>query len=366
DIPGADQDTYRIAAVSSEQNGLTLRCVVIDQSGSSVTSDSATLTVLPLPVQLFIDGQPASISVSDGMEAAFSVSADGGDKPYRYQWQRMTGVNQWVDIPGADQDTYRIASVSSEQNGLTLRCVVTDQSGSSVTSDAATLTVLPLPVQLFIDGQPASISVSEGMEATFSVSADGGEQPYRYQWQRMTGANQWVDIPGADQDTYRLAAVSSEQNGLTLRCVVTDQSGSSATSDSATLTVLPLPVQLFIDEQPASISVSEGMEATFSVSADGGDKPYRYQWQRMTGANQWISIPGANQATYRIAAVNDEQNGLTLRCVVTDQSGSSVTSDSAMLIVIPQTGDGSHLMLWLLLALASMAGLTMLCRKKHS
>ena len=336
-------------------------------------ADSDNHVRLLLTVQLCIVDQPVSITATKGDEAVFSVTAAGGEKPYRYQWQRMTGVDQWENIPGADQDTYRIASVQSEQNGLTVRCVITDQLGDSVTSDPAALSVqlrnsvpsdpaapsvLPQIVQLCIVDQPVNISASEGEEAMFSVTADGGEKPYRYQWQCMSGIDQWTDIPGADQDTYRIASVQPEQNGLTVRCVITDQLRNSVPSDPAALSVLPQIVQLFIVDQPVSISASEGEEAMFSVMADGGEKPYRYQWQRMTGIDQWTDIPGADQDTYRIASVQLEQNGLTVRCVITDQLGDSVTSDPASLSVLrqPQTRSQPMLwLLWLLLAISSVA-----------
>ena len=175
-----------------------------------------------------------------------------------------------------------------------------------------------------------------------------------------------MDIPGAVQDTYRIPSATREQNGLTVRCVVADQLGDSVTSDAATLTILPPTVRLFIAGQPESISVSEGMGAAFSVTAGGGEAPYRYQWQRMTRTDQWTDIPGADQDTYRVESVTSEQNGLTVRCVVTDQYGDSVASDSAELIVLPQTGDRSQLTMWLLLALSSMGVLVIAYRRRSS
>ena len=171
-----------------------------------------------------------------------------------------------------------------------------------------------------------------------------------------------TDIPGADQDTYRIASVQLEQNGLTVRCVITDQLGNSVTSDPAVLSVLP---QLCTVDQPVSITATEGEDAMFSVTVDGGEKPYRYQWQRMTGIDQWTDIPGADQDTYRIASVQLEQNGLTVRCVITDQRGNSVTSDSATLSVLRLPQTGSQLTLWPLLAISSLAVLAIVfCRKR--
>ena len=57
---------------------------------------------------------------------------------------------------------------------------------------------------------------------------------------------------------------------------------------------------------------------------------------------------------------------MTVRCVVTDQFGDSVTSDAATLTILPQTGDSSQLTLWLLLALSSVAVLAMAYRRRRS
>ena len=108
-------------------------------------ADSDNHVRLLLSVQLCVINQPVSITATEGKEAMFSAVAVGGEKPYRYQWQRMIGVDQWTDIPGADQDTYRIPSVQMEQNGLTVRCVITDQLGNSITSDPAALSVQAKP-----------------------------------------------------------------------------------------------------------------------------------------------------------------------------------------------------------------------------
>lgn len=136
-------------------------------------------------------------------------------------------------------------------------------------------------------------------------------------------------------------------------------------ADSDNHVRLLLTVQLCIVDQPVSITATEGEEALFSATAVGGEKPYRYQWQCMTGIDQWTDIPGADQDTYRIASVQLEQNGLTVRCVITDQLGNSVTSDPAALSVLRQPQTGSQLTLWPLLAISSVAVLAIVfCRKR--
>ena len=126
---------------------------------------------------------------------------------------------------------------------------------------------------------------------------------------------------------------------------------------------LSLFPKLYIAQQPESLNLVEKQDALFVVSADGGQRPYRYQWQKLNAEGRWVDLPSANQNSYQLSKVTLAQSGLTLRCVVTDEAGDSVTSDSAVLSVfsLPQTGDETQPALWMLLAVASAALIALLC-----
>lgn len=130
---------------------------------------------------------------------------------------------------------------------------------------------------------------------------------------------------------------------------------------------LSLFPKLYIAQQPESLNLVEKQDALFVVSADGGQRPYRYQWQKLNTEGRWVNLPGANQNSYQLSKVTLAQSGLTLRCVVTDEAGDSVTSDSAVLSVfsLPQTGDETQPALWMLLAVASAALITLLCFRRR-
>lgn len=125
--------------------------------------------------------------------------------------------------------------------------------------------------------------------------------------------------------------------------------------------------KLYIAQQPESLNLVEKQDALFVVSADGGQRPYRYQWQKLNAEGRWVDLPGANQDSYQLPKVTLAQSGLTLRCVVTDGAGDSVTSDSAVLSVfsLPQTGDETQPALWMLLAVASAALIALLCFRRR-
>ena len=122
--------------------------------------------------------------------------------------------------------------------------------------------------------------------------------------------------------------------------------------------------KLYIAQQPESLNLVEKQDALFVAAAAGGERPYRYQWQKLNGGS-WINIAGSTSDTLSIENAGSADKGL--RCVVTDEAGDSVTSDSAVLSVfsLPQTGDRTQPALWMLLAVASAALIALLCFRRR-
>lgn len=77
---------------------------------------------------------------------------------------------------------------------------------------------------------PASITVVQNQSAVFTVTASGAT-PLAYQWSRDN-----VDIAGATQPTYTLAAATAADNNAVFTVRVSNSLG-SVTSAGATLTV---------------------------------------------------------------------------------------------------------------------------------
>lgn len=311
DIAGATGSQYDIAAVTLADDGATFSVAVSNGSGQAV-SGIATLSVTP--VAPTIQAQPASVGVTAGQGATFSVAAVGS-APLGYQWRR-----DGVDIAGATGPSHTTAPTVIGDDGAVFSVRVSNTAGA-VSSNGATLTVSATVVAPAITTQPAPVTVTEGQTATFSVTASGSA-PLAYQWRRNG-----VPIAGATAFSHTTAATTLADSGASFSVVVSNGAG-DATSDPATLTVNavgPPPTLPVIVTQPANTNVLVGQSVTFSVVATG--TALGYQWQR-----NGLPIAGATGASYTTPPAITADNGAVLTVVVSS-GGGSVTSVAATLAV---------------------------------
>lgn len=248
-----------------------------------------------------LSAEPANVTVIAGSNATFSVTATGSAPAY--QWQK-DGVN----VPGATAATLVLSGAQTAQAG-SYKVWVSNSSGS-VSSSPVTLTVVVQPV---ITAEPANVTVTQGGNATFSVTATGGA--LAYQWKKGE-----VNVSGATAATLVLSNVQTANAG-DYKVMASNLAG-SVTSHAAILTVNLPPA---ITAQPVSITRNQGASATFSVTATGTGV-LNYRWNK-----DGVEIPGATGASLEM---NNLQSALAgSYTVVVANAYGSVTSDPATLTV---------------------------------
>ncbi len=257
--------------------------MVVSNSAGSAQSNPVTVTVITVPA---ITTQPASVTINQGQTTVLSVAASGPSLVY--QW-RFNGN----EIAGANAASYSTGIAGS------YTAVVTNPAGS-VTSNAATVTVVGLPS---ISSHPASVTINQGQSTVLSVVASGDS--LQYQWQ-LAGNN----LAGANAASYTTGVAGS------YTVVVTNPAG-SVTSNPATVTVVGLPS---ITTHPAPVTINQGQTTRLCVAADGPS--LSYEWQMNT-----VPITGAN------AACHDANTAGSYRVIVQNSAG-SVTSNAATVTVI--------------------------------
>lgn len=223
-----------------------------------------------------IGSQPLDAKVVDGVTATFSVTASGSS--LTYQWQRDGKA-----IAGATGASYTTPVLRMADNAAKYQVVVSGPN-ASVTSNAVTLTVTPIALNL--STQPKAQTGKDGEVVSFDVAATGSE-PIQYQWQRNG-----VAIAGADKATYTTPALALADDAAVFKVVLTNPAG-TVTSQEAKLSVTAVAPRIVT--APESVTTSDGATVSFQVTA-GGSAPLAYQWLR-----NGSPISGATSTSYTTA-----------------------------------------------------------------
>lgn len=222
-------------------------------------------------------------------------------------------------------------------------------------------------IPLKISSQPLSMSVKVGNEATFSVLARGTDISYQWEYQMPDDTN-WVASTdeSATTNTFRYTPTSTDEDGMMVRCVVSNAEGSEVISNSAVLSILEDSEEedsgdsgdsgntgdsgdsgdsgntdtstFAITKQSENRSVLSGESTSFTVVATGNGLTYQwkiglpmgtsYYWQN---AGKFGAIECSGGTTDTITCKPLKANTYALYCIITDSSGATLTSDTVEL-----------------------------------
>jgi len=376
-IAGPSQQPFYVPQhISFVANSANTKLTFSDASFTYVIIDSMldNIRVNPLNANApVITSPPQRTAVAQGSDAVFSVTAAGATS---YQWQ----FNE-VDIPGATGTSYTVTAADANKAG-NYSVVVTNANGS-ITSSAATLTVVPSAILLngsFEYGSAAwtysGMNVSTSTNPGYGIS--DGQVITHFNWgQQVPNGNVFQVFATTPGETYvvdfDLGAFSLvNQNQQSCRVSVTDAGNNTLTTQdfsvfapgnggryspkeitfvasgtTAKLTFQDISptttnVDLLLDNvrvrlqnaplitsQPQNQTAIAGNPVTFTVTA-AGQAPLHYQWRFNNGAN-WINV-GTDSSSFTIPTVQNSNAGM-YDVIVTNASG-TVTSSSATLSVI--------------------------------
>ena len=289
---------------------------------------------------------PSTVTICEGSNTSFSITAAGTN--IQYQWQMDNGTGSFSNITSAGSNptfsgfnsaSLSLTGVPNTYDGYSFRCIVSGKCNPSATSISAKLNINRFPR---ITTQPSSFTTCEGTNTSFSINSTG--TGLQYQWQVNSGSGfTSITSSGANPSyqnfttsTLLVNSVVSGNNGLSYRCIISGTCSPSATSNSATLTVTTKPQ---IQTQPTAIYTCEGSSVQFEVAATGTTLTYQWQINRGSGWQDISSIGStptySNFTNNKLAIDNIVQwnDGYLYRCVVTGTCSPSATSNSVILSV---------------------------------
>lgn len=307
------------------RDGRQVYCVVTDKYGNSVTTDTATIRMTKVESDLEITTQPVSVTVEEGAvaEVAFEAKGEG----LTYQWYYKNAWETSFTMTTAFTGNTYSAQMNAARAGRQLYCVVTDMYGNSVTTNTVTIEMISTDLMLQITQQPTSVTAAEGEQAAVSLTAVGNGLSYKWYY-KNAWETKFTLTTSFTGNTYAVE-MNANRNGRQVYCVISDRYGSTVTTDTVTLAMAEADAALQITRQPVSVTVLENQQATVSFAAIGNGLTYQWFYK-----NAWETKFSATASftgdTYAVE-MNSTRNGRQVYCVVTDENGETVTTDTVSL-----------------------------------
>lgn len=337
---GTGTSTLSISNVQTWMQG-DYRCILNTGCVPPTTSNGVSVVINTQPT---ITSQPSNTTKCEGQTANFGVSATGTS--VSFQWQLSTnGGSTWSNISnnttysGATTNALAASSVTPGMSGYRYRCLVNGVCPTNKISNTAILTVNSNVAITSQSGNNATIC--SGGNASFSVTATG--TGVSYQWKVFNGIS-WVNITnggiysGATSSTLNISGITATGSSATYAyfCNVSGTCNGVSSSPKY-LTVNAKPA---IASNPSNTTVCHNTSASFSVSANGTNISYQWQYA-VPSSSTWINL--SNNSTYSgtttsglsISPATNSLNGYRYRCVISGICTPNVISSAATLTVNP-------------------------------
>ena len=260
-----------------------------------------------------ITQHPTPSTVSVGQSASFSVTASG-TAPLNYQWQKES-----MDIPGANQPTFSIASAQLADAG-NYRVIVSNSAGSIASSVASLTVTLPNQKPVALISSPAKNTLyTAGTSISFSGSGTDPEQgdlpSSAFSWQinfhHDTHKHDQPAIVGVKQSSFDIPNQGETSANVWYRIILTvkDSQGLEGKDSvdvfprksTITLETIPPGLQLTLDGQPLTSPISvvsvQGILRTIGIVNPQAVNNTQYQfdsWSNASAAEQTFATPATN------------------------------------------------------------------------
>ena len=268
--------------------------------------------------------QPTDVTVPNGATAATTVQAQGEGLTYTWYFT-SSGTATKFSKSSVTSETYS-TTMSADRSGRQVYCVITDKHGNTVTTETVTLS---MKEAITIIVKPQDAKVANGETTTVTVEAEG--EGLTYTWYYANKGKTTFTKSSYTTNAYS-TIMDSTRDGRRVYCKITDAYGNSVKTNTVTMFMY---TPLVITQQPADVSVAEGVAAKTTVKVNGDGLKYAWYFTS-NGSSTKFSKSSITGATYS-TTMDASRNGRQVYCVITDKHGGSVTTNTVTLSMRPRT-----------------------------
>ncbi|MEM0159859.1 MAG: hypothetical protein QW393_03840, partial [Candidatus Micrarchaeaceae archaeon] len=277
-ISGATSSSYTFT--SSSTGNYWFNVTVIWTPSSPISGTSIATTT---PVEIIVKALPtASINpstaiIDSGQSVTLTALVSGGSGTFTYSWT-IGGSSTVVSTSSS-------YSFSASTGTYKVWLNVTDTgtySHYALSPTSASITVNPA---LSVPTPTVTLSAIDiGQSSSLSVTITTGTSPYTYQWyEEAPGSSSFTSISGATSSSYTFTTTQSTTTGNWLFEVkVTDNTGSSVTSSSVSITVYADPTVSVSPVGPLSYDVGQAAASLTASVTYSGHNTATVEWYSNT------------------------------------------------------------------------------------
>ena len=314
---------------------------VTDNQGSTAATDMVTITVISALVAEA--GDPQTVASGAPVTLAGSGTETDSSRTVTYAWTRTDGTSTaTVSLTGANTltPTFTADTLAADADSVThiFTLRVTDNQGSTAVTDMVTVTVISGLVAEA--GDPQTVASGAPVTLAGSGTETDSSRTVTYAWTRTDGTSTaTVSLTGANTLTPTFTAdtlaagADSVTHIFTLR--VTDNQGSTAATDTVTITV----ISGLVAEAGAPQTVASGAPVTLAGSGTETDssRTVIYAWTQTGGDAATVTLIGANtlQPTFTAQTLNPGDADVTYEFTLTvsDNQSSAPATDTVTVTV---------------------------------
>ncbi len=279
---------------------------------NDVFTENITIAQRP---EIVINVQNENVTCKDSDNGILKALVSGGSNSFSYQWQQLVNgnfVNYGVNaatISGVEPGTYKL--------------IVTDNNATGCSKTSAQ-TIIAEPNELIITNVTPSQAICFGDVAFISVTASGGNGNYSYYY-KLAGSAEWImfsaNTPLSVAGTYSIRATDSKGCETIYNSTVTLNFSTTVLSST----------ELLSNYSGVNISCFGGNNGSITVTATGGQAPYRYALDNDNYSTNNV-ITGINAGMHTLY-IKDARN-----CIITKNYNFTQSTSPINVQIINVTG----------------------------